>query len=134
GIRPGAARRRRAVSPETASCGPDRRGGLRRQRPIAPAVPCSRLGRNDERRRHGPLRRPQRGSGMTITIGSTRVGPDEPCLIVAELSGNHNGDLGRAIATIQAAKEAGAHAIKLQTYTADTLTIRSDRPDFVVPG
>lgn len=71
---------------------------------------------------------------MTIAIGKVAVGAGSPCLLVAELSGNHNGDLGRAVATIQAAKDAGAHAIKLQTYTADTLTIRSDRPDFVVPG
>jgi len=71
---------------------------------------------------------------MPILIGSKPVGAGAPCLIVAELSGNHNGDLGRALATIEAAAEAGADAIKLQTYTADTLTIRSDRPEFVVPG
>lgn len=69
-----------------------------------------------------------------IRIGKCLVGEGQPCFLVAELSGNHNGDLGRAIATVQAARESGAHAIKLQTYTADTLTIRSDRPDFVVPG
>lgn len=71
---------------------------------------------------------------MTVTIGRTPVGPGQPCFLVAELSANHNGDLGRALATIQAAREAGAHAIKLQTYTADTLTIDSERPDFVVGG
>jgi N-acetylneuraminate synthase len=71
---------------------------------------------------------------MTIHIGSVAVGPGQPCVLVAEISGNHNGDLGRAIATIHAAKQAGAHAIKLQTYTADTITLRSDRPEFVVNG
>jgi N-acetylneuraminate synthase len=69
-----------------------------------------------------------------LLIGRRPVGEGRPCFLVAELSGNHNGDLGRAIATIEAAAEAGAHAIKLQTYTADTLTIRSDRPEFRVPG
>jgi N-acetylneuraminate synthase len=69
-----------------------------------------------------------------ITIGSRRIGPGEPVYCVAELSGNHNGSFQRALDTIAAAAEAGADAIKLQTYTADTLTIRSDRPDFVVPA
>ena len=71
---------------------------------------------------------------MTVRVGGFEIGAGKPCFLVAELSGNHNGDLGRAIATIQAAKDSGAHAIKLQTYNADTLTIPSSRPDFVVPG
>ncbi len=71
---------------------------------------------------------------MTIQVGRAEVGAGHPCFLVAELSGNHNGDLGRALATVHAAKQAGADAIKLQTYTADTLTIRSDRAEFVVPG
>lgn len=70
----------------------------------------------------------------SIKIGERSVGGDAETFVVAELSGNHNGDLGRAIDTIHAAAEAGADAIKLQTYTADTLTINSDRPDFIVPG
>lgn len=69
-----------------------------------------------------------------IRIGSRELGPGRPAYLVAELSGNHNGDFDRAMATVRAAADAGADAIKLQTYTADTLTIRSDKPDFVVPG
>lgn len=69
-----------------------------------------------------------------LQIGPRRVGPGQPCYVVAELSGNHKGDLNRAIATIHAAAEAGADAIKLQTYTPDTLTIDCDAADFVVPG
>lgn len=71
---------------------------------------------------------------MIVSIAGRPIGPGSPVYIVAELSANHNGDIGRAKALIDAAAEAGADAIKLQTYTADTLTIRSDRPDFVVPG
>jgi N-acetylneuraminate synthase len=71
---------------------------------------------------------------MTIQIGARSVGPGSRCLVVAELSGNHQGDLGRALATIEAAAEAGADAIKLQTYTPETITIQSDRPEFTVPG
>lgn len=54
--------------------------------------------------------------------------------IIAELSANHNGNLDTAIQTIRAAKRAGADAIKLQTYTADTITIDSDKSDFLIKG
>ena len=54
--------------------------------------------------------------------------------IIAELSGNHNGDINRAFDVIKMAKEAGADAIKLQTYTADTMTIDCDLPDFMIKG
>lgn len=54
--------------------------------------------------------------------------------IIAELSANHNGSLHTAIQTIKAAKEAGANAIKLQTYTADTLTLNSQNEEFILKG
>ena len=54
--------------------------------------------------------------------------------IVAELSANHNGSLETAFDTIKAAKRAGADAIKLQTYTADTITLDCDKEDFIVKG
>lgn len=55
-----------------------------------------------------------------------------PVFIVAELSANHNQDFELAVQTIKAAKSAGANAIKLQTYTADTLTLKSDKNDFII--
>ena len=54
--------------------------------------------------------------------------------IIAELSANHNGVLANALDTIKAAQEAGADAIKLQTYTANTLTINCDKDDFIIKG
>lgn len=58
-----------------------------------------------------------------MNIGSVAVGDQHPCFIIAELSANHGGSLETAIRTIRAAKQAGADAIKLQTYTPDTITI-----------
>ena len=52
--------------------------------------------------------------------------------LIAEMSANHNGDFDRAVAIVRAMKESGADAVKLQTYTADTLTIDCDKPDFVI--
>lgn len=65
-------------------------------------------------------------------IGGRSVGDGAPVLIVAELSANHGGKLDVALATIEAAAKAGVDAIKLQTYTPDTLTLRSNASPFVV--
>ena len=59
-------------------------------------------------------------------------GPGRPVWVVAELSGNHNGDLGRAKALLEAAHAAGADAVKLQTYTADTITMDAPGPWFAI--
>jgi N-acetylneuraminate synthase len=69
-----------------------------------------------------------------VTIAGRRVGHGQPPLIVAELSGNHNGSLDRALALIDAAKAAGADAVKMQTYTADTITLDHPGPEFRIAG
>ncbi len=69
-----------------------------------------------------------------IEINGRRVGPGYPTYFIAEMSGNHNQDFGRAIEIMKMAKENGADAIKLQTYTPDTLTIDSDEPPFILPS
>lgn len=66
----------------------------------------------------------------TISIDGRTIGPGHPPYIIAEMSNNHNRDLGRALAMIDAAAEAGADAVKVQTYTADAITIDHDGPGF----
>jgi N-acetylneuraminate synthase len=67
-----------------------------------------------------------------FALGSRLVGPGQPPFIIAEMSGNHNQSLDRALAIVEAAADAGAHAIKLQTYTADTITIDAHSGAFTI--
>lgn len=68
----------------------------------------------------------------SISIGDRLVGVDSPPFIIAELSGNHSQKLDLALAMVDAAAEAGVDAIKLQTYTADSMTLDHDSDDFVI--
>ena len=65
-------------------------------------------------------------------IGSRKIGAGEPPFIIAEMSGNHNQSLDRALAIVEAAATAGAHGIKLQTYTADTMTLNLSHGEFFI--
>lgn len=73
-------------------------------------------------------------STKTIVLDDRVIGAGAPPYIIAELSGNHNGDIARAFALIEAAAEAGVDAVKFQTYTADTLTLDHDGPGFRIEG
>ncbi len=68
----------------------------------------------------------------TVNLGGRPVGEGQPPFVIAEMSGNHNQSLERALAIVDAAAEAGAHALKLQTYTADTMTLDLARDEFVI--
>lgn len=70
----------------------------------------------------------------SIKINGRAIGPDHLPYLVAELSANHNGSIDRAKNLITQAAKSGADAIKLQTYTADTMTIESELPDFQIEG
>ncbi|TXH04026.1 MAG: pseudaminic acid synthase [Nevskiaceae bacterium] len=72
----------------------------------------------------------------SIRIGNRAIGADQPPFIIAEMSGNHNQSLERAMAIIDAAAVAGAHAVKLQTYTADGMTLDISEGEFFIsnPG
>lgn len=69
-----------------------------------------------------------------IVIDGRAIGPGYPPYIIAELSANHNGSLEQALDTISMAKDRGADAIKLKTYSADTMTIDCNRDDFQIHG
>jgi pseudaminic acid synthase len=69
-----------------------------------------------------------------MTIAGRRIGPGCPIYLIAELSANHNQKFEQAVRIIHAAKDAGADAVKLQTYTADTITLRSDKECFRIAG
>lgn len=66
----------------------------------------------------------------SFNIGNKMISENSPVYIIAEMSGNHNGDFNRALKIIDAVKESGADAVKLQTYTADTITIDCNKPAF----
>lgn len=69
-----------------------------------------------------------------ITVGRRIVGAGQPVYVIAEVSANHHQDFDQAVKIVRAAKDAGADAIKLQTYTPDTMTIASSRPEFHIAG
>jgi len=69
-----------------------------------------------------------------MKIGNLEINSNSKVFVIAELSANHNGSLETALETIRAAKRAGADCIKLQTYTADTITIDSRKDDFLIKG
>jgi sialic acid synthase SpsE len=72
--------------------------------------------------------------GTHLIIQNRRIGPGNPVNVIAEPSANHGQSFDQAVRMVHAAGEAGAEAVKLRTYTADTLTIDSDRPEFRVGG
>jgi pseudaminic acid synthase len=71
-----------------------------------------------------------------FTIGKRRIGRDQPPFVIAEMSGNHNRSLDRALRLVEVAAETGAHAVKLQTYTADSITLDVSSEEFTIkdPG
>ncbi|MGC2549469.1 MAG: pseudaminic acid synthase [Candidatus Sulfotelmatobacter sp.] len=70
----------------------------------------------------------------SMRIGGRRIGRGFPVFVVAEISANHNGEYEQAVRILRAAKDAGADAVKLQTYTPDTITIASENEEFRVSG
>ena len=73
-------------------------------------------------------------AGTSIEIAGRRIGPDSPPYVIAEVSANHNGSLDTAMRMLEVARDAGADAVKLQTYKPDTITLDSDAPEFRIEG
>src|SRR4051812_4611739 len=73
---------------------------------------------------------------MSISVLSRAIGVSAPPFVIAEMSGNHNQSLERALEIVDAAARSGAHALKIQTYTPDTMTIDLDEGEFHIsdPG
>ena len=69
-----------------------------------------------------------------FTVNNRLIGEKAPAFIIAEISGNHGGSLEKALKLIEKAKQIGADAVKLQTYTADTITLNSSKEDFLIPS
>ena len=69
---------------------------------------------------------------IDITIGQYKVGAEHAPFIIADMSANHNQSLSRALQIVEAAAKAGVHALKLQTYTADSMTIDVEKADFII--
>ena len=69
---------------------------------------------------------------MNVCINGKNINMSSPPYIIAEISGNHNGDINRAIKLIELANDCGADAVKIQTYTPDTMTINSNKTDFLI--
>ncbi|MGB8013853.1 MAG: pseudaminic acid synthase [Terriglobales bacterium] len=75
-----------------------------------------------------------KAASTDVTIAGRRIGPGSAVYVIAELSANHNQNFDQAVRILRAAKDAGADAVKLQTYTADTITLRSDKECFRIAG
>jgi pseudaminic acid synthase len=71
-------------------------------------------------------------SHQNIKVGNKIIGPNHPPFVIAEMSGNHNQSLEQALQIVDAAAKSGAHALKLQTYTADTMTLDIDKGEFFI--
>ncbi|MEK4711611.1 pseudaminic acid synthase [Sporosarcina sp. FSL K6-5500] len=69
---------------------------------------------------------------VEINIVNRKIGSAHPPFVIAEMSGNHNQSLERALEIVEAAAKTGAHALKIQTYTADTMTLNIESPDFQI--
>ena len=70
----------------------------------------------------------------TLHINQRPIGNEQSPYIIAEMSANHNGSIENAFRIIDEAKKAGADAVKIQTYTADTITLNSRQPEFMIKG